>query len=130
VFFALAFSAQAVGLTTAYLQDYTKARLAAQHLFHLIDCSPETAEGTAKPVSQSQPLFTVDVLSQNFHSLVPAISIAGTFKVAQTNCGTSSASKIFTDQIYLFLSCTTKFCQKITFPGFPDVFQGVREFYV
>jgi hypothetical protein len=51
VFFALAFSAQSVGHTTAYLHDYTKARLAAEQLFHLIDSSPEMMEGSAKPVS-------------------------------------------------------------------------------
>jgi hypothetical protein len=51
VFFALAFSAQSVGQTTAYLQDYTKARLAAEQLFQLVDRIPETVDGTAKPVS-------------------------------------------------------------------------------
>jgi hypothetical protein len=51
VFFALAFSAQSVGQTTAYLQDYTRARLAAEELFCLIDRCPEMVKGTAKPVS-------------------------------------------------------------------------------
>jgi len=54
VFFALAFSAQSVGQMTAYLQDYTRARLAAEHLFQLVDHSPETVTGTTEPVSLLQ----------------------------------------------------------------------------
>jgi ABC-type multidrug transport system fused ATPase/permease subunit len=49
VFFAMAFSAQSVGLTTAYLHDYTKARMAAEEIFCLIDRCPEVVKGTAKP---------------------------------------------------------------------------------
>jgi len=47
----MAFSAQSVGLTTAYLHDYTKARMAAEEIFCLIDRCPEVVKGTAKPVS-------------------------------------------------------------------------------
>jgi len=47
----MAFSAQSVGFTTAYLHDYTKARMAAEEILHLIDRCPGVVEGTAKPVS-------------------------------------------------------------------------------
>lgn len=57
VFFALAFSAQSVGHTTAYLQDYTRARLAAEKLFQLVDRIPEMVEGTAKPKIQGRVTF-------------------------------------------------------------------------
>lgn len=51
VFFAMAFSAQSVGFTTAYLHDYTRARMAAEDIFYLIDRCPGMVKGTAKPVS-------------------------------------------------------------------------------
>jgi hypothetical protein len=51
VFFAMAFSAQSVGFTTAYLHDYTRAKMAAEEIFCLIDRCPGMVKGTAKPVS-------------------------------------------------------------------------------
>lgn len=41
VFFALAFCAASVGQTSAYLQDYAKAKLAASLMFQLIDKKPD-----------------------------------------------------------------------------------------
>jgi len=47
----MAFSAQSVGIATAYLHDYTRARIAAEEIFYLIDRCPGVVKGTAKPVS-------------------------------------------------------------------------------
>ncbi|KAJ9596539.1 hypothetical protein L9F63_012438, partial [Diploptera punctata] len=49
VFFAMAFSAQSIGQTTAYLQDYTKARLSAENIFQLMDHPSSVVDGTSKP---------------------------------------------------------------------------------
>lgn len=54
VFFALAFCAASVGQTSAYLQDYTKAKLAGEILFQLIYTKTEIDAGPSygfKPVS-------------------------------------------------------------------------------
>ncbi|XP_069683361.1 ATP-dependent translocase ABCB1-like isoform X3 [Periplaneta americana] len=58
VFFALAFSAQSIGQTTAYMQDYTRAQIAAQNLFHLVDHEPDTVPDTAKPEIQGHITFS------------------------------------------------------------------------
>lgn len=54
VFFALAFCAASVGQTSAYLQDYAKAKLAASLMFQLIDKKPDidcTPVAGIRPVS-------------------------------------------------------------------------------
>ncbi|XP_034242655.1 ATP-dependent translocase ABCB1-like isoform X2 [Thrips palmi] len=60
VFFALAFCAASVGQTSAYLQDYAKAKLASSLMFQLIDrkpdidCSPTTG---IRPVISGKVTF-------------------------------------------------------------------------
>jgi hypothetical protein len=53
VFFALAFCAASVGQSSAYMQDYTKAKNAANLIFELIEQKPEidvSAAPGARPV--------------------------------------------------------------------------------
>jgi hypothetical protein len=60
VFFALAFCAASVGQTSAYMQDYTKAKNAANVMFDLIEQKPEidvAAAPGSRPVSQNNKLF-------------------------------------------------------------------------
>jgi len=60
VFFALAFCAASVGQTSAYMQDYTKAKNAANVIFDLIEQKPEidvAAAPGSRPVSQNNQLF-------------------------------------------------------------------------
>jgi hypothetical protein len=47
----MTFSAQSVGFTTAFLHDYTRARMAAEKIFYLTDRWPGVVKGTTKPVS-------------------------------------------------------------------------------
>lgn len=54
VFFALAFCAASVGQSSAYLQDFTKAKMAAGLMFQLIHAKPEIDSGPdygSKPVN-------------------------------------------------------------------------------
>lgn len=53
VFFALAFTAVSVGEWSSYLPDYTKAKLSAGLMFHMMEMKPlidSYSEGGIKPV--------------------------------------------------------------------------------
>jgi len=63
VFFALAFCAASVGQTSAYLQDYSRAKVAASLIFKLIrrksEIDPQSNAGS-KPVK----LYHITILDQ------------------------------------------------------------------
>jgi hypothetical protein len=59
VFFALAFCAASVGQTSAYMQDYTKAKHAADLMFELIEQVPDIDEHLA---SGSRPVSNINAL--------------------------------------------------------------------
>lgn len=55
VFFSLAFCAASVGQASAYIQDYTKAKMAAGRLFQLIERKSDidaTSTSGSKPVRE------------------------------------------------------------------------------
>ncbi|XP_026274262.1 ATP-dependent translocase ABCB1-like isoform X2 [Frankliniella occidentalis] len=102
VFFALAFCAASVGQTSAYLQDYAKAKLAASLMFQLIDRKPDIDCSSAtgiRPVIAGKVTFKdvkfhyparpdVPVLRGLSFSVEPGQTLA---LVGSSGCGKSTA---------------------------------------
>ncbi|GLH02052.1 Multidrug resistance protein homolog 65 [Gryllus bimaculatus] len=68
VFFALAFCAASIGQTSAYLQDYTKAKMAAALMFQLMDRKTDIS---INPIMGIKPKILGKVLFRNVHFQYP-----------------------------------------------------------